>query len=136
MNVLRSRFGVEGKQHARPAVAEIHKCSIRHVTSAITGTNGTAAGCVQQQQHSEQQQLLPAQPTPPHMRALSLTCACLVAMDSGLPLVALADVPQQQQQQQSEKHGLLSRLRQMVKPAGDGECSQCYTSWTLLACHN
>jgi hypothetical protein len=51
-----------------------------------------------------------------------LACACLVAIDSGLPLAALADVPQQQQQ--AEKHGLLGRLRQMVSPAGDGECTK------------
>jgi hypothetical protein len=120
MNVLRSRCGLDRQQHA-PSCAEKQLLTARHVTRVNTGNSAPAAGCVQQQQQREQQQLqLPVEPSFPHMRALSLACACLVAIDSGLPLAALADVPQQPQQQ-AEKHGLLGRLRQMVAPAGDGE---------------
>jgi hypothetical protein len=121
MNMLRSRFGLEGKQHAPPAGAENIHYAVKHATRAIHGNTAPVAGCShQQQQREQQQQTLPARTTPPHMRALSLACACLVAIDSGLPLAALADVPQQQQH--TEKHGLLGRLRQMVSPTGDGEC--------------
>jgi hypothetical protein len=120
MNLLRSRCGLEGKQYSRHAAAETNKGHIRNVTRVQSDNIAPAGQCRRQQQQREQQQQLQAQAAPTHIRALSLACACLVAIDSGLPLAALADVPQQQQQ--GEKHGLLGRLRQMVSPAGDGEC--------------
>jgi hypothetical protein len=123
MSLLRSPFGFEAKQHASHAAAETNALHVRHITRVKPDTTAPSAECRRQQQQREQQQQLQAQAAPRHIRALSLACACLVAMDSGLPLAALADVPQQQQQ--AEKHGLLGRLRQMVSPAGDGECLRC-----------
>lgn len=122
MNLLRSRVGLNRQQHAFHAGAETTAVALRNVIHVKPESTASAGWCLQQQQHRDQQLL--AQPAPLHIRAISLACACLIAMDSGLPLAALADVPQQQQRQ-AEKHGLLGRLRQLVGPAGDGECMAC-----------
>lgn len=60
------------------------------------------------------------QPLPAsHAKGLSLLCACLVVLDTGMPLAALAEV------QQDHQHSLLARLKQMIGQKavpGQGEC--------------